>query len=479
MSINRKMNIYKFPAYSLPKLKGWHMLLKQHISDNAEKKGFFGANWWDLLINNKLPLSYGEIEINTKNTHSVILLNMGLDDIQVKNNFTGDIYNVKPGSRSFVNNTEDRIIVLSVNNKQSEIYLTKIGNVSLVLLQVEQLKSGKSSVKDSDLFSDFLLMCGISDTEQYLNTVGIESMDCIITKGWDYIDTEGTIKSDFVQTILDQWEAVNPGKRKGKIDKPIPKNIHWIWLRKDINKEEYFPLKQKFYRFMHTWIDRNPGFKYNLWTDNPEFKVPEPFRDNITVRGPEDIGKLLNKLPDAVNKGIKYLYNNHPNVGARSDTLRQAILYIEGGVYCDINDAVCLSPIEDICSKFDYIIGLEPVIYVNNAIIGSRKGHPISKAMLAFLNYYSKSFVEEWKRDYIDAEQDEKDDYIVSTTGPIALTTVIWGLLRDNLEKYNHTLFLPSSWVYPNYWINESPGVWLKPVSIFGHYDGREYLKSK
>ena len=128
--------------------------------------------------------------------------------------------------------------------------------------------------------------------------------------------------------------------------------------------------------------------------------------------------------------------------------------------------------------KFDYIIGLEPVIYVNNAIIASKKKHPIGKAMISWLSHNAHDFVEEWKEDYKDESQDAKDDYIVSTTGPIAMTQAIFGVMKRKNPGLEHSLFLPSAWVYPNYWIAESPSVWLKPVSMFSHYDRRDYLKN-
>lgn len=184
----------------------------------------------------------------------------------------------------------------------------------------------------------------------------------------------------------------------------------------------------------------------------------------------------MDKLPDEVRTKIKYLYYNHPNPGARADTLRQVVLYYQGGVYCDVNDAACLVSLEKFLQKHDYFIALEPVMYANNAVIGSKKKHIISKLMIAWLAFIGKEFVREWKEEYVDADQEDRDDYIVSNSGPIAITQVIFGILMDNPEKLKNSLILPSSWVYPNYWMKESPLEWLKPVSITGHYDRRDFL---
>lgn len=476
MSLRPPKDMSKFPPYSLPKLYGWHMLARGDIKETGKLYQFFGANWWDLLMNDKLPIHAGEIEVKTKDAHAVIFINMGKNPTMMTNKETGDVYNILPGKRSTVNNTFDKVATLVASNPENEMHLTKIGSIWLILLNVQELRSGEAMVKDSAIFEDFLLMTGVPDKEQYINTVGIENFDYVDTKGWKYVDTGTEVKSDFVELLLDQWEVVNPNKRSNA-PVGIPKDVHWIWLRRDPTKQEFGDLKPTFYKFMKTWIDRNPEFTFNIWTDNPNFEVPRQFEGMIRVRGPEEIAGLIERLPDEVRANIKYLLKNHMNVGARSDTLRQAILYLEGGIYADVNDAMCMAPLEKMFQKFDFIIGMEPVVYVNNAIIASKKKHPIPQAMLVWLSHNAREFVEEWEQDYTDEEQDAKDDYIVSTTGPIAMTQVIFGVMKRSLSKLNHSLILPSAWVYPNYWIPETPGIWLKPVSIFSHWDGREYLK--
>jgi len=465
----------KFPLYSLPKLYNWHSLAKPEIKESGKIYQYFGANWWDLLMNDLLPVSVGKITVKTKDAHAIIFINIGADPIKMTNNDTGDIYNVLPGKRSTVNNTFDRTVTLSSSKPDSKMHLTKIGSMWIILLQVEQVKNGEALVKNSEIFNDFLLMTGIPDRDQYFNTVGLEELNSYQTEGWKYVGEQECGKLDFAEMLLEHWEKVNP-KKKSNSPKPIPKVVQWIWLRKDINKNEYGPLKPVFYKFMNTWVERNPGFQFNVWTDNPNFIVPKPFKDVITVKGPSEIEKLMDKLPDEVRSKIKYLYKNHANPGARSDTLRQVILYFEGGIYSDVNDGACLAPMDKMCEKFSYIIGMEPVMYVNNAIIASAKKHPISQAMIAWLAKNSRDFVEEWDIDYKDAEQDDRDNWVVSSTGPIALTQVLASLMQRKKPGLEHSLILPSAWVYPNYWVADSPGVWLKPVSIFSHYDRRDYL---
>jgi hypothetical protein len=473
--LNKSINTAKFPPYSLPKIYGWHLIPKQNLKETGKVYQYFGANWWDLLLSKQLPLHEGEIEVKTKDAHAIIFINLGCDEVKMTNTESGDVYNVKPGKRSTVNNTNDKVVIFRSSKRGNKMHLTKIGSIWIILLQVEQIKEGTCLIEKSDIFSDFLLMTGIPDKDQYMNTTGIENMDFFMVDDWKYVGSDTGMKSDFATNILDQWEVVNPRKRS-KPPKGIPNKIHWIWFRKDPKKQEYGELKPVFYKFMDTWIERNPGFQFNLWTDNPNFPLPARYQDVVTIRGPDHVMNLINKLPHKIAKKIRYIYLNHPNVGARSDTIRQCILYFVGGMYADINDGACLAPMEKMFTKFDFIIGLEPVMYVNNAIIGSKKGHIINKYMIAWLAHNSKDFVEEWIEEYTDAEQEEKDDYIVSTTGPIAMTYAIFGVFNEQPDKLKHSLFLPSAWIYPNYWIPESPASWLKPVSITAHYDRRDYL---
>lgn len=467
---------HNFPPYSLPRLYGWHMIPKQEIKSKGKIFQYFGANWWDLLLTGKLPLSKTEITVKTKDAHAIIFINLGMDEVMMMNRLTGDVYNIQPGKRSTVNNTFNKTITLQSSKPKTEIYLCKIGSIWLILLQIEQVRDGKALIKNSDLFTDFLLMSGVPDKDQYLTTLGIENFDAVVAKDWKLEETITDMRSDFAEGLLEQWKKVNPGK-KNNAKTPVPRIVQWIWLRRDIRKQEFGALKPVFYKFMSTWIERNPKFTFQIWTDNPNFEVPSKFQKVITIKGPDDIEDLLNKLSSKIRNKIKYLYKNHENVGARSDTLRQAILYVQGGVYADINDAVCLAPFSKMLKKFDYIIGIEPVIYVNNAIIASKPKHIISQSMLTWLATNAKEFVREWKADYRDAEQDDKDDYIVSTTGPIAMSSVLFGVMKKHKAKMSHSLVAPSAWIYPNYWIADSPGVWLKPISIAGHYDRRDYLK--
>ncbi|MDD4931382.1 MAG: glycosyltransferase [Candidatus Colwellbacteria bacterium] len=466
------INLRKFPLYSLPKILGWHMLVKQkHVSKQNKRQ--FGYNWWDLLYENLLPVKKGKIHVDTRKASDVIIINVGINDVTVANKNTGDIYYVKTGGRSTVNNISDsKQITLIAHSKTTEFHITTISNIVLVLVQVEQARE-YAIPKSCKLFTDFLLMNGIPDKDQYLNTSGIEPMDITDVEDWRY-EEDSIMKSEVAELLIDHWKITNI-KTKKKVLVGIPHKIHWIWLSLTPTGEKFGDIKPRFYKFMESWIDRNPTFEFNIWTDNPDFKVPARYKGILTIRGPDDIKDIISRLPVEVRKNITYMFKNHPNVGARSDTLRQVILYMMGGIYSDINDGACLVSMKKLCDKFNYIIGMEPVMYVNNAIIGSRKKHTFSKNMLVWLSQNAKDFVEEWKSDYVNEVQDAKDDYIVGTTGPIALTSVILGAMIK--KKYPGSLIAPSSYIYPNYWNSAAPSMWLKPISLTAHYDARDYLK--
>lgn len=475
MSGKYSLSNKKFPAYSLPKIYGWHLLPKQKLHDSGKIYKYFGANWWDLLYNNKLKLQKGEVVVKTKDAHDIVFINLGSDTVKMTNEHTGDVYSVRPGKRSSINNTNDKTVKFLSSSPENEIHITRIGNMFLILLHIEQVRSGKSKIKSSDIFNDFLLMTGIPNKDQYISTLGLENFTAFEFDDWKYTgENDNEVKSTWVELLLEQWDECNP-RRQGKAKTSIPKKIHWIWLSRYHDGREYGKLQPKFYKFIDTWIERNPNFEFNIWTDNPDHELPKKYEDIITIRGPNEIKKTIAKLPKNIAIKIRYMFKNHPNVGARSDTLRQVILFTEGGLYADVNDGACLAPMEDMCNKFDFMIGMEPVMYVNNAIIGAKKGHVINKRFIAFLASNAKDFIEEWVNDYADEDQESKDDYIVSTTGPIAMSQIIFGVLLEGLLK--HSVIFPSSWIYPNYWIQESSEQWLKPISITGHYDARDYLK--
>ncbi len=297
------LNPRKFPAYSLPSIYGWHLIPKQDLREKGKIFKYFGANWWDLLYDDKLGLKKGRVTLKTRHLHAMIFINLGADPVKMTNKQTGDVYVVQPGKRSTINNTFDRTITFVSSSSDNEINVTKIGNMYLILLQIEQVRSGRSKVKTSAVFNDFLLMSGIPDKDQYLSTLGLEQFGTVNVDGWNYVDEEDEAKSEWIEYLLEQWDRCNP-RKAGRAKQHIPLKIHWIWLSKYHDGRKFGKLSSKFYKFMETWMVRNPEFEFNIWTDNPEFHLPSRFEGLIDVRGPADIKNLFGKLPQKIRKRI-------------------------------------------------------------------------------------------------------------------------------------------------------------------------------
>src|SRR3990167_6052063 len=98
-------NLDKFPPYSLPKIYGWHLIPKQNLKETGKIFKYFGANWWDLLLDKKLSLEKEKITLASSKAHAIIFINVGCDEVKMTNVLTGDVYVVRPGKRSMVNNT--------------------------------------------------------------------------------------------------------------------------------------------------------------------------------------------------------------------------------------------------------------------------------------------------------------------------------------------------------------------------------------
>lgn len=131
----------------------------------------------------------------------------------------------------------------------------------------------------------------------------------------------------------------------------IPKIIHQVWIQ----GQDQLPV------LYHTWQKSfkkiNPSYDYKLW-------------DDISIKN------LLKKhFPDLLQ-----IYNNLPYVVQKADLARYAILYIYGGVYCDM-DSECLKPFDKLindkffCYKRDHIATM-------NHVIGAIPNHPIMKICL-------------------------------------------------------------------------------------------------
>ncbi len=182
----------------------------------------------------------------------------------------------------------------------------------------------------------------------------------------------------------------------------IPRIIHQIWLGS--------PLPDRYKKWQATWQNW-PGWEYKLWTD-------------------KDVKEL-----QLVNREF---FEAAKTYGQKADLLRIELLNQFGGLYVDM-DFECLNPelFTLLHRYYDFYTGITPVdcslFGVNNAIIGSVKGHPI-------LEKYIHAIRKNWYKPTTGSYSE-----VVLKTGPGLFTTVF----MKYAGKTTIDIALPPSLFYP------------------------------
>lgn len=185
--------------------------------------------------------------------------------------------------------------------------------------------------------------------------------------------------------------------RVQRVNEPIPKIIHQIWLGKK-------PIPTACLEYMKTWVSFHPDWQYYLWTD-------------------ADVAQF--------NFYNRDLFEQAINPGEKSDIWRYEILEQIGGVYIDV-DMECVRPLDELHEMFNFYVGLQPLdtgyVQLGIGIIGACPHHPILKHAIQELR-----------------SQDPKLQIIVKT-GPIFFTRIVCThLIQHNLGD----IVLPASYFYP------------------------------
>jgi mannosyltransferase OCH1-like enzyme len=462
-------------VYDLPLLRHWHSYNELKPMPGKTYQ-YFGYNWWDLMNSNIFQQSkycgYGTIELKTSgNSPGYIFINCSSKPIRITNKSTKEVYLINGYSTRLYNKSDENILVADYSDCLMQY--TRLGDATGILLGLEQLLIGKSDISKSPLYKDLLLGSGVLNADQYYATTGLNAYLSKVYREHGHMESEeDSSMMHWVETLAERWKNINPAKRLPR-GKSIPHKIHWIWLSRVPGTPN--PLRKKYTKFMKSWIMRNPTSEFFLWTDSSDPKISPEIRDRIQIMDANDINDLMNSLPSESKQGILHMYKKHPNVGSRADTLRQCILYSIGGIYADVNDMLCMIPLETYMDKFDFMAGLEPMLYVNNAFVASAPKHPIVRNFLQFIAQNSKEFVNNWDP---NLEKDEKDNLVVSQTGPIAFSSIIFGLIDPETgQDLPRTCIFPSKFIYSNYEINETPLSWLTPITLCSHWDERAFLK--
>lgn len=174
----------------------------------------------------------------------------------------------------------------------------------------------------------------------------------------------------------------------------IPKIIHQIWIGG--------PVPEKFHVWMQTWQEKHPEWEYKLWTD-------------------ADIASFKFMYPDTFFRA--------QNVGAKSDIWRYEILYQYGGVYADV-DFESIASLDPLVHAHSFFTGVGGFDYINNAIIGAKKEHPLlARLLMIMCSYPTSHFDMPWYN-----------------TGPLFFTKQVYGYLKGHPEEI---MVYPTLFFYP------------------------------
>lgn len=200
----------------------------------------------------------------------------------------------------------------------------------------------------------------------------------------------------------------------------FPRKIWQTWKVDPLNFEE------RDLNTARTWTSKNPGYRYEVLTDQNDILYVE------THFGPHGINR-----PDIV-----YVYKTLTAKIIKADLLRYLVMYIEGGVYTDI-DVEALKPMERFIPDryderdIDMIIGVEidePELH-DHPILGQKSESfcqwtfvckprlPVMMRLIDNILRWLNSVAERQNRSIADIELDF--DEVISGTGPSAFTEAV------------------------------------------------------
>lgn len=196
----------------------------------------------------------------------------------------------------------------------------------------------------------------------------------------------------------------------------IPKIIHQIWWGID------GPLPDYFRAFGDTWKKRHPDWQYVYWDKTRCFNL---------------INDFYSQYLDTFEK---FQYDIQ-----RIDAIRYLILEKTGGLYVDF-DTECLKPHDALFAGQTCCFSMEPEKHCihfnrpnlfNNALMACIPGHPFMYEIIKTVFRYTP-------KTEIFQPGGERNDEILSTTGPFIIT--------DVYEKYREkeqVFLIPAQYVSP------------------------------
>jgi mannosyltransferase OCH1-like enzyme len=224
----------------------------------------------------------------------------------------------------------------------------------------------------------------------------------------------------------------DPSLRTVSKAREFPKKIWQLW------KVDVLSLEQRDLPRAKSWIQNNPGHRYEVLTDDNDVQYVE------TVYGLDGLNR-----PDIV-----HMYKSITAKIVRADILRYLVMYAEGGVYTDI-DVESLRPVSRFIPEqyegrdIDMVIGIEvdQPEYANHPILGGKcksfcqwtfmckPGLPV---MLKLVERITTWLTEVARRQNVPISEVQLDfDDIIAGTGPSAFTEAI---LEDISARVGYTV---------------------------------------
>jgi mannosyltransferase OCH1-like enzyme len=215
------------------------------------------------------------------------------------------------------------------------------------------------------------------------------------------------------QTVLSTGLAPRPSKG-------FPKKIWQTWKIDPLGFEE------RDLNCARTWTQKNPGHRYEVLTDNNDVYYVE------THFGPEGINR----------SDIVELYRSLTAKIIKADLLRYLVMYVEGGVYADI-DVEALKSIDRFIPErynvadIDMVIGVEidQPEFADHPILGPKSmsfcqwtfmckpGLPVMMRLIENIMVWLKDLSKKQGVPISDLKLDF--DEVISGTGPSAFTTAV------------------------------------------------------
>ncbi|KAH7193327.1 nucleotide-diphospho-sugar transferase [Fusarium flagelliforme] len=208
----------------------------------------------------------------------------------------------------------------------------------------------------------------------------------------------------------------------------FPQKIWQTWKVDPLNFEDRDLITSR------TWVNKNPGMRYEVLTDDNELAfVEEHFGAGSPINRPDIV-----KFYKSINLHI-----------IKADLLRYMIMYAQGGVYADI-DVEALKPVHRFIPEryderdIDLIVGVEidQPEFSNHPILGKKSksfcqwtiiAKPHQPVMLHLIEHIMAWLKEESKKQKVALGDIELTfDQVISGTGPSAFTHALLEQMRQN-----------------------------------------------